>query len=280
MAEQDLFQISHIVPDFDAQFAEYKVASDVTRRTLRHQLDVPYGPAPRQRIDLFFPPGEVSGAPIHMFIHGGYWRAQVREDYAFVADGVTAAGAICAIVEYTLKPAVPMSNLVRETREALAWLAAHAGEFGGDGTKLSASGHSAGGHLVTYLASRAPHERAFPAMPVRSIIPISGIYDLRPITTSYLQPEVQLTDEEVAQWSPIEAVPSTGTHYEIVVGHDETAPFHQQAQDYAYVLERHGVSHERVTLHGEEHMSVVRKLGIVGSPMWELLRDAIERSRG
>ncbi len=234
MAEQDLFQISHIVPDFEAQFAEYKVASDRTRRTLRSQLDVPYGPAPR----------------------------------------------ICAIVEYTLKPAVPMSNLVRETREALAWLAAHAGELGGDGTKLSASGHSAGGHLVTYLASRAPHERAFPAMPVRSIIPISGIYDLRPITTSYLQPEVQLTDEEVAQWSPIEAVPSTGTHYEIVVGHDETAPFHQQAQDYAYVLERHGVSHERVTLHGEEHMSVVRKLGIVGSPMWELLRDAIERSRG
>jgi arylformamidase len=280
MAAQDLFQISHIVPDFLAQFAEYKTASDRTRRTLRNRLDVSYGPAPRQRLDLFFPPGEVSGAPIHMFIHGGYWRAQVREDYAFVADGVTAAGAVCAIVEYTLKPAVPMSNLVRETREALAWLASNAASFGGDGTKLSASGHSAGGHLVTYLASRAPHEREFPSTPVRSIIPISGIYDLRPITTSYLQPEVQLTDEEVAHWSPIEAVPSAQTHYEIVVGHDETAPFHQQAQDYAYVLERHGVSHERVTLHGEEHMSVVRKLGVVGSPMWMLLKDAIERSSG
>jgi arylformamidase len=172
-----------------------------------------------------------------------------------------------------------MENLVRETREALAWLAANAADFGGDGTKLSASGHSAGGHLVTWLASRAPHEREFPVTPVKAVIPISGIYDLRPITTSYLQPEVQLTAEEVAHWSPIEGVPSTATHYEIVVGHDETAPFHQQAQDYAYVLERHGVSHERMTLHGEEHMSVVRKLGVVGSPMWELLRDAVERSK-
>jgi arylformamidase len=280
MADQDLFQISHIVPDFQEQFEDYKASSNATRRTLRHQLDIPYGDAPRQRLDLFFPPGELSGAPIHMFIHGGYWRAQVKEDYAFVADGVVAAGAICAIVEYTLKPAVPMSNLVRETREALAWLAANASEFGGDGTKLSASGHSAGGHLVTFLASRAPHERAFPTTPIKAVIPISGIYDLRPITTSYLQPEVQLTSEEVAHWSPIESVPSPATHYEIVVGHDETAPFHQQAQDYAYVLERHGVSHERVTLHGEEHMSVVRKLGRVGSPMWELLRDAVERSRG
>jgi arylformamidase len=112
------------------------------------------------------------------------------------------------------------------------------------------------------------------------VIPISGIFDLRPITTSYLQPELHLTPEEVAHWSPIEAVPSPSTHYEIVVGHDETAPFHQQAQDYAYVLGRHGASHERVTLHGEEHMSVVRKLGVFGSPMWELLGDAVVGSRG
>jgi arylformamidase len=279
MADQDLFQISHIVPDFEEQFEDYKASSNATRRTLRNQLDIQYGDAPRQRLDLFFPPGELSGAPIHMFIHGGYWRAQVKEDYAFVADGAVAAGAICAIVEYTLMPGARMANLVRETREALAWLAANAADFGGDGTKLSASGHSAGGHLVTWLASRAPHEREFPVTPVKAVIPISGIYDLRPITTSYLQPEVQLTAEEVAHWSPIEGVPSTATHYEIVVGHDETAPFHQQAQDYAYVLERHGVSHERMTLHGEEHMSVVRKLGVVGSPMWELLRDAVERSK-
>ena len=278
MAPQDLFQISHIVPDFEAQFDDYKVASNATRRTLRNQLDIPYGEAPAQRLDLFLPPGELNGAPIHMFIHGGYWRAQLKEDYAFVADGVVAAGAICALVEYTLMPGARMANLVRETREAAAWLAANASEFGGDGTKLSASGHSAGGHLVTYLASRAPHEHAFPTTPVRTVMPISGIFDLRPITTSYLQPELHLTPEEVAQWSPIEAVPSSATHYEIVVGHGETAPFHQQAQDYAYVLERHGVRHERMTLHGEEHMSVVRKLGVVGSPMWELLRDAIGRA--
>lgn len=280
MAEQDLFQISHIVPDFQQQFEDYRTSSDATRRTLRNQLGLAYGPAPRQKIDLFFPPGEVRGAPIHMFIHGGYWRAQVREDYAFVADGVTAAGAICAIVEYTLMPAARLADLVREIRAALAWLAANARSFGGDGSKLSASGHSAGGHLVTYLAARAAHEREFPLTPIRAVIAISGIFDLRPITTSYLQPELQLTAEEVAHWSPVEAVPSSATHFEIVVGHEETAPFHQQAQDYAYVLGRHGVRHERVTLHGEDHMSVVRKLGRLHSPMWALLRDAIETSKG
>src|SRR4051812_44321377 len=108
---------------------EYRVASAATRARLRGRLDVRYGPAPRQRIDLFFPEGEATGRPIHAFIHGGYWRAQIKEDYSLVADGIVASGAIAAIVEYTLMPANRMADLVRETRAALAWLAAHATEF-------------------------------------------------------------------------------------------------------------------------------------------------------
>ena len=278
MSSYDPFNISAILPDFDAQFAEYKVASNATRRTLRNQLDVPYGDAPRQRLDLFFPPGEAAGRPIHMFIHGGYWRGQIKEDYAFVADGIVAAGAIAAIVEYTLMPAVRMANLVRETREALAWLAANAYVFGGDSAKLSASGHSAGGHLVTYLHSRSPHEAEFPAIPVKAVLPISGIYDLRPITGSYLQAELFLTPEEVAHWSPFDAVPSPGTHTEIAVGHAETEPFHLQAQDYAFELGRRGGSVERVTIAGRDHMSVLREMGRPGTQMHGLLAEMIERS--
>ncbi len=277
MTGQDPFNISEILPDFDAQFDDFVASSERTRQTLRHQLDVAYGDAPRQRLDLFFPAGEATGRPIHMFIHGGYWRAQVKESYACVADGITAAGAIAAMVEYTLLPGIRMGEQVRQMREAAAWLAEHAAEFGGDGARLTASGHSAGGHLVTYLAARAPHERALPPTPVKSVMSISGIFDLRPIVTSYLQPELHLTDEEVAHWSPIEAVPSAATQFEIVVGHEETLPFHQQAQDYGFVLGRHGVSAERVTMPGEDHMSVLRKMGIKGTPMWQRLAEIIAR---
>ena len=277
MAEPDPFNVADIIPDFEAQFDDFRASSNATRRTLRNQLDIPYGEAPRQRLDLFFPPGEAEGLPVHIFIHGGYWRGQVKEDYVVLADGITAAGAIAAIVEYTLMPGVRMANLVRETREAVTWLADNAMSFGGDPNRLSASGHSAGGHLVTWLASRSPHEHAFPATPLRTVASLSGIFDLRPITTSYLQPELHLTPEEVAHWSPIESVPSPNTHYEIIVGHDETAPFHQQAQDFAYILERHGVSHERVTAPGRDHMSVLRDFARPGSPTWEILRDMISR---
>ena len=278
MAAYDPFNVSEIIPNFDDQFIDCRESSNATRRTLRSQLDVPYGVEPRQRLDLFFPPGDATGLPIHLFIHGGYWRAQVKEDYVFVADGITALGAIAAVVEYTLLPGIRMAEQVHQIREAARWLADNAASFGGDGNRLTASGHSAGGHLVTYLAARAPHERAFPSTAIRAVMPISGIFDLRPISTSYLQPELHLTDEEIAHWSPIEAIPSTETHFELVIGHKETRPFHQQQQDYAFVLSRHGARVERRTMAGEDHMSVLRQMGHIGSPMWQVLRDLVGRS--
>lgn len=278
-ARPDPFNVAAIVPDFAEQVAEYTVASEATRTRLRSRLDVPYGPGSRNRLDLFFPEGDASDRPIHMFVHGGYWRGQVKEDYLFVAEGAVAAGAIAAIVEYTLMPGARMAQLVAEVRQAAGWLADHAGEFGGDGRSISASGHSAGAHLCSYLASRSSHESSLPAPKVKSLLLLSGIYDLRPITTSYLQPTLGLTPEEVVQWSPFEAVPSAETHFEIAVGHEETEPFHIQAHDYAFALERRGADVERITLPGHEHMSLVRELGRPGMPMAELLRAAVERSK-
>jgi arylformamidase len=48
-------------------------------------LDVPYGPAPRQRFDLF--PGSSPAAPCLVFIHGGYWQRNTREDFACFSEG-------------------------------------------------------------------------------------------------------------------------------------------------------------------------------------------------
>jgi arylformamidase len=273
----DPFNVAAVLPDFDDQFAACKEASERTRATHRSQLDVAYAPPPRNRLDLFFPPGDFAGRPIHMFIHGGYWRGQVKEDYAFAAEGAIAAGAIAAIVEYTLMPGARMAQLVHEVRTAAQWLRDHAGAFGGNGAALSASGHSAGAHLCSYLAARAPHETAQPAAQVQSLLMLSGIFDLRPISTSYLQPTLELTPEEVADWSPFEAVPDDA-YYQVVVGHKETEPFHIQARDYAEGLARRGASVERLTAVAHDHMSLVLELGQPGQPMAELVREAVERS--
>lgn len=278
-AAYDPFRIRALVPEFEAISAGYAVASAAARTRHRHVADIAYGLHPRERLDLFFPEHMDGPCPVHIFIHGGYWRANDKENFAFPAESITAAGAIAVIVEYALMPQTRMDEIVAEVRRAADWVFAHIAGHGGDPQMLSASGHSAGAHLCSYLTARAPHEHAFPAAPVKALLLISGIYDLRPITESFLQPEITLTPEEVADWSPFEAEPSPATHVTLAVGHKETEPFHLQAQDFALGAKRRGVPVERITLPDHDHMSIVRDLGVPGTRIAELLVETIARSR-
>lgn len=274
----DPFRIRAIVPEFEAINTGYATASAATRGRIRHQLDIAYGPGPRQKLDLFFPQGRNGPAPVHLFIHGGYWRANDRENYHFVAESVTAAGAIAVIVEYPLMPGARMAQLVADVRQAAAWVGAHIGEHGGDPARISASGHSAGAHLASYLAALAPHEHGFPATRIKTLLLVSGLYDLRPIAQSFLQAEIGLTPEEVSEWSPFEAIQAPETPITLVVGKKETEPFHLQAQDFAFAAEKRGAQVERITLPEHDHMTIMRDMGMPGTRMGQLVMETVERS--
>src|SRR5690606_17580185 len=118
----DLFRTRDHVPDFDAYVEVYHKRSAATRARCRAELDVAYGPGELERLDLFFPEGEVRAAPVHLFIHGGYWRMFDKSDFSFVADTVVAAGGIAAILNYSRMPAVRMETIVRHVRAAADWL--------------------------------------------------------------------------------------------------------------------------------------------------------------
>jgi arylformamidase len=273
----DLFRIRDFVPEFDAINAAYAAASAETRARHQHQLDIAYGPGPRQKLDLFFPDAMDTPAPVHLFVHGGYWRANDRENFHFVAESVVAAGAIAVIVEYPLMPGARMAQLVADVRQAAMWVGTHIAGHGGDPRRISASGHSAGAHLASYLAALAPHEHGFPGAPIRALLLVSGIYDLRPIATSFLQAEIALTPEEINEWSPYEAMQAPETPITLVVGKAETEPFHLQAQDFAYAAERRGIAVERLTVTGHDHMTIVRDMGVVGSRMAGLVAETVGR---
>ena len=274
----DLFHVPSHVPGFEAHVADYDSASEAARARLPNRLNVPYGEGPDEKLDLFFPTG-ARGAPrpIHMFVHGGYWRAQSKDRYAFVADEVTAAGAIAAIIDYSLMPKARMGVLVDQTRRAARWLEQNAASFGGDAKAISASGHSAGGHLASYLFARGPREEAAAPL-VRSALLVSGLYDLGPLTRSFLQAEIHLTEEEVAAWSPITGRPAAGMTVTLIAGGAETEPFHKQMGTYADLLRRSGARVKTGAPHGEDHMTIVRRLGQGGTECARLLRETIEAS--
>lgn len=166
-------------------------ASATFRSTVPGRLDIPYGEAPRQKWDLF--PAEDPDAPCFVFIHGGYWQFNSREDFGCLGAGLRAHGWSVAFPGYTLTPDASLTQIVAEIHAALDWLAAHGPEHGIAGPVLL-SGWSAGGHLT---AMGLNHPR------VAAGLAISGVYELGPVRDTYLNVKLQLTDGEIEALSPL-----------------------------------------------------------------------------
>lgn len=179
------------VPDSAAQVAHRNALSVTFRAAHAGHLDLPFGPSERECWDLY--PAARADAPCLVFIHGGYWQRNRREDFAIMAEGALAAGWSVAICGYTLAPEASMSRIVAEIHRALDWLAAHGPAHGVAG-KVIASGWSAGGHLAA-LAAEHPL--------VVGALAMSGIYELAPIADTNLNDKLRLTPEEIAAHSPI-----------------------------------------------------------------------------
>jgi arylformamidase len=274
----DPFNIRAHVADFEAISESYQVRSDEARASIRNILDVAYGARADERLDIFLPETIDTPLPVHIFVHGGYWRANRKEDYAFVAQAVIAAGAIAVIVEYSLIRKVRMAAIVDQVRRAAAWVAGNIAQYGGDPSRISASGHSAGAHLACYLAAKGPYETKTLKAPVRALLLISGIYQLQPITKSFLQQEIMLTTAEVERWSPFDATPQADVSLTLAVGADETEPFHRQAEDYATLFTSRGTRTRRFVLPGLNHMTIISELGDNQSFLAGLLADTVSRS--
>jgi arylformamidase len=253
----DLFRTRDHVPDFDDRVLQYKHLSVQARDKLRMIAGLRYGPGPGQRLDLFMPssPKPRSGFPVHIFIHGGYWRMFSKDDFSYVARTVVDAGAIAVVLDYDLMPSVRLADVVRQVREAKAWLLNNIHQYGGDRSRLTVSGHSAGAHLATFLFNDGQ------AKPPLGALLLGGVYDIRPLRQSFLQPLIQLTDDEVSEFSPMDHSFQPRVESIVLFGEQETTPFRQQANGIAWQLKEAGCQVSLAALHGADHMSSVLDLG-------------------
>lgn len=267
---KDPFRNRDHVANFDALVEEYGVRSAETRASANMVPDLAYGARASERLDLFLPKISSGARPVHLFIHGGYWRMFSKNDFSFVADTITAAGAIAAIMDYDLMPEVRLDTIIGQAQHAVRWLAANIATYGGDPAQLSISGHSAGAHLATFAFAEGA------AMPrLKSALLLSGIYDLRPLQSSFLQPLIGLTEQEVTLFSPRRLRHVAGVNVAIAFGARETDPFKTQGADFARHLARHDVPATVHMLRDADHMSAVRDLGSPGSEAAELLARTI-----
>jgi arylformamidase len=233
-------------------------------------MDVPYGTDTAERLDLFLP-GNPAGAPVEMYIHGGYWRARSKNDFSFMADPIVTAGGICAAVGYALCPEVTLDEIVRQMRAATVWLYKNIGEHGGDPNRIHVSGHSAGGHLTAMMIATdwPKFEAGLPADLVKSALPISGIFDIEPIIGTSIQKDVQLDAESAGRNSPLRhPIANKGT-LGVTVGSAESEEFKAQSKAYVEHARAEGLTVEFFEIPGKNHFTILTDATTPDYPLTE-----------
>ena len=245
--------------------ADWQRRSEQLRASRDCRLDLAYADGERHKLDLFT--AHTAGAPLHMFLHGGYWQRGDRRANHFVAEGLCAHGVNVAMVGYDLCPSVGLDDIVAQARAALAWLWRNADRLGFDAERIQVCGHSAGGHLAAMLmATDWPGQGAdLPADLIHSGVAVSGLYELEPLRHTSLNEAIAMDAETARRNSPA-LLPGTGNApFTAAVGGLESAEFHRQAETLAERWRDRGAAVEVLEVPGSNHFTIVEELAREGA---------------
>ncbi|MFZ5462216.1 MAG: alpha/beta hydrolase [Pseudomonadota bacterium] len=259
------------IADHQQIFARWRSRSERARNTLRCELDFYYGSSPAETLDVFH--ADAPGAPLLIFIHGGYWRSLDKSDFSFLAPALVDAGVSLAVVNYGLLPAVPLEEIVQQMLRACAWCWRNAQSIGVEPGRIYVSGHSAGGHLTAMMlaAEWSIYAPGLPADLVRGGLAISGIYDLAPLARApFIREDLRLDEAAAARLSPVSYMPRRNVPLYTCVGGDESDEFHRQNLLIANTWPHCFAGN--IPMPGHHHLSVVEQLG---NPNSELFRAAL-----
>jgi arylformamidase len=236
--------------------AGWRERSARVRRDHAGHLDLRYGKAPRERLDLFL--ADDPKGPTLAFIHGGYWQMFDKEGFGFIAEGVLPNGCNLALIEYTLAPEARMDRIVGEVRRAVGWLEAHLADYGADPAQLHVAGHSAGGHLTAMTMALGA---------VKGAMAISGIYDLEPIRLNYLNEKPGLDPAEAQCNSPLLHLPPVAGPLVVAYGANELPELCRQSVDYAQAWVERGLPGHLLPIDGADHFSILEALADPGGEL-------------
>jgi acetyl esterase/lipase len=253
---------------------------------------IPYGTDPNQFGDLRVPAGD-GPHPVVVTIHGGWWLAGYGLTYAgHLCEVLTADGFATWNIEYRRigQPGGGFPGTLDDVTAALAALRALAPEYHLDLTRIVVTGHSAGGHLAAWLASKAGQralDRFGDAPPIIAAVPVAGVLDLERTSDLRLDRDGQIpvhlfcggTPDEVpeayALASPALLLPA-GIPVVAVHGDADDAVPLELSQRYVARAQAAGDPARLIVLPGADHFAPFDP----GMPDGQVVRAAIRELMG
>ncbi len=262
----------------DAYMAQPQVKADAR---------IAYGPEPAQVIDLFLPKGR-GPHPVVILLHGGCFLAEyggLAETSGIAAD-LAKRGYAVWNVEYRKlgEPGAGYPGTFLDVATAVDRLRAEAPRRDLDIKRVVAVGHSAGGHLGLWAASRRKLPktsvlwRADP-LPIHAVISLGGIGDLAAHGHTFAgacgDALPRITAGREADVSPAKLLP-TGVRVTMVHGEFDRVMPPPTGAAYAETVRKAGDWAEAVTLHGVGHFEPV----IPTTSAWAQVVEIVARELG
>lgn len=236
-----------------------------------------YGEHPSQYAEITLP-ARSDPAPVVVIIHGGYWSARYGAELGRpLAADLAGRGFAAVNVEYRRvgdSGGWPQSG--QDVAAALEALPSHS--LGMDLTKVVALGHSAGGQLAGWLASRRNG-----AVPLAGLVLQAGVLDLaRGVAeglgggaiAAFLGGTPTEKPNAYAQASPIALVPLRVPSLCVHGTADTLVPI-RQSQDFVEAAHRAGDDSQLESFDGG-HFELIT----VGTRAWSICVDGLHRLTG
>ena len=259
-------------------------------------LDLPAPPADRrvrygddalQFADLRLP-SRTGLHPCVLAIHGGFWRNRYGLDYfGHLCKALTAVGIATWNIEYRRvgDEGGGWPGTFHDVTTAARFVFDHASELEIDPERVVVLGHSAGGHLASWLASvnRVPEDSPIRAEPMRfrGAVSLAGVLDLErchelglshDAVGEFLGGSPETVPERYAAASPTRLVPSPVPHLLVHGIMDESVPI-ELSERYHLAATAAGERAAQLQIPRADHFDVVDP----ESSGWATISDAIER---
>ena len=261
------------------------------------QHRIQYGSGEFQFGDLYLPPNSQfaipnSNFPIVVFIHGGFWRSQYDLTHAgHAAHALSEAGFATWSIEYRRigHPGGGWPGTFQDVGAAVDYLRVLAPQYNLDLDRVVVAGHSAGGHLSAWVASRHRIPAGDPLymedpLPVKAAVPLAGVVDLRRgwelqlssgVVEDFLGGTPGAVPERYGTASPIELLP-TGVPMRLIHGTDDDNVPYEISEQYVEAAQQRGDDVKLVALEGTGHFEVInpdtKEWQVVVSTILELMK--------
>lgn len=273
-ALDDAYNQRIYAPNRDHVFAQQAYMNERAKERLELPERIAYGAAPIEGLDFYRT--HLDDAPVFVFLHGGTWRSNTAEKYAFIAEPFVRAGAHVVVPDFSPVHEIEggLGVLVDQVRRAVVWVFENVADLGGDPSRIHVSGHSSGGHLAgAVLTTDWPGDYGLPTNVVRGGICVSGIFDLEPVRLSWRDSYLHLDDASEQALSPQRHLDHLHAPVIIAYGTQETPEFQRQSRDFVAAARAAGKPVELLAADGFNHFEIrstfANPFGVIGHAAFE-----------